>query len=365
MINRLKIKNPSPSMLLLYNVNGIQIADFLALRPHCTRRALDFLEEYLLLPRDARLLKLESCDFFARRDLGSYLFDDDKIEFWIRRICDRCHLLPGDAYFRGKRPSFVDELIEHGRQGRMSAENAARLVAAHTGQDFHDKRDAVLICVGWPTLARLLHKKWNFYGRAPRLVNCDQNLKEDACCRQSLHVEQRDREITYVRSSADFASMELVCGSEQLIIVESRPNKNPRSFVNDPGFILFRGPGGRIFGYFPSDLSEDDHRQMLDFFSGKTIFTRTVDFVRKYLAKHATSAAWINGALLAEEYAKGRTDDAVASLVWGSRFCGVTREEWFVDPLTEIQESHAAYGINLVNDLFFHVGWDVALDRAE
>ena len=212
MINRLKVKIPSPSMLLLYNVNGIQIADFLALRPHYVRPSLDFLEEYLLLPRDARLLKLESCEFFVRRDLGRYLFDDDKIEFWIRRICDRCRLVPGDAYFRGKRPAFVDGLIEHGRQGRMSAENAAKLVAAHTGKDFHDKRDAVLISVRWPTLARLLHTKWNFYGRAPRLVNCDQNLKEDARCRQSLHVEQRDNEIVYIRSSSDFAGMELDCG---------------------------------------------------------------------------------------------------------------------------------------------------------
>ena len=366
MINRLKVKNPSPTMMLLYRINGVQIADFIALKNSVVhRRSLEFLEEYLMLPRDARLLKLESCDFFVRRHLGNYLIDDEKIEAWIRRICERCHLLPGNVFYRLKRPAFVDELIEHGRQGRMSAENAAQLVVAHTGDDYHDKRDAVLFTVRWPKLARLLHKKWNLYGRAPRIVHCDQNLREDAQCRRSLHVGQKDQEIKHIRSSSDFAQMEAEHGGEQIVIVESRPSKDPRTFAVDPGFILFRSPGGSIYGYFPANLREVDHLQLLDFFSGKTIFTRTVDFIRKYLASHAKDAVWVNGSVIAEEYGRGRTDDAVASLVWGCRFCGITREEWFVDPLTETQEYHAAYGINAVNDLFFHIGWDEALRRAE
>ena len=366
MIKRLQVRNPSPSMLLLYNVHGVQIADFLALRtPNIQRRSLEFLEEYLLLPYDSRMVKLESYDFYNRNHLGSYLTDNSKIEFFIGRICERCKLMPGPLYFRRKRPAFVDSLIEMGKQGRMSAANAAKLVVAHTGDDFHDRRDAVLLAVRWPKLVRELHKGWNLIGRAPRFVHCDQNLINDVVCRSSLHIKQKDREITYIRSAADFDRMEIDCGSEQMMIVESCPNKDPRNFENSPGFILFRSPGGRIYGYFPSDLNERDHLQLLDFFSGRTIFTRTVDFVRQYLAKHAKDAAWINCSSLAEEVIGGRMDDSIASFLWGSRFCGVTREEWFTDPLSELQEYHAAYGINLVNDFYFHVGQDAILQRAE
>ena len=366
MINRLKVLNPSPEMLLLYDVNGVLIADYIGLKNEISqRRCLQFLEEYLLMPKVSRQSLLEECPFFARRDMGRYLFHDAKIEFWIRRICGRCNIMPGPTYYRGKRSAFVDSLIESGREGRMSAENAARLVVAHVGDDFHDKRDSIIITARWPKLARLLHKGWNLIGRAPRFVHCDQNLVQDPACRQSLHEKQRDREISYIRSSADFDQMELECASEQTLIVESRPNKNPRCFENDPGFVLFRAPNGRVFGYFPGNLRNEDHRRILEFFSGRTIFTRTTDFIRLYLTQHATDAAWINGAKLAEELTRGRTDDAVASLVWNCRFCGTTREEWFVDPLSEVQENHAAYGINLVSDLFSHVGQDAVLQRVE
>ena len=68
MINRLKVLNPSPKMLLLYDVNGVLIADYIGLKNEISqRRCLQFLEEYLLMPKVSRQSLLEECPFFARQ----------------------------------------------------------------------------------------------------------------------------------------------------------------------------------------------------------------------------------------------------------------------------------------------------------
>ena len=107
-----------------------------------------------------RKLQLESAPFYSRERFYDYLRDDSKIVNWILVICDKCEMAPGDAFFRHRRPGYIHEITESGRQGLVSSQNAALMLAKHVGDDYDDKKDAVLMSARWPALADSLSRNW-------------------------------------------------------------------------------------------------------------------------------------------------------------------------------------------------------------
>ena len=60
-------------------------------------------------------------------------------------------------------------------------------------------------------------------------------------------------------------------------------------------------------------------------------------------------------------HGEGRSDDAIANFVWGSRHCVVARDEWFGDPLSRTQEIHTASDLNMLDDLLGKIGLSVVM----
>ena len=128
------ISYPSTNFVLQLDVQPAQLAEYISrLNVVVQRSLINGLEEYLELTLDGRKIQLESCDFFNRADVLRYVKDDNKIESLIREIAIMCNLAPGDAFFRNRRPTFINDTIEASRQGFVSSENAAMMIAAHVG----------------------------------------------------------------------------------------------------------------------------------------------------------------------------------------------------------------------------------------
>ena len=116
--------------------------------------------------------------------------EDDQIETLVRSICLACDVAPGDAFFRNRRPRFINDVIESGRQGLVSSVNAARIIAAHVGENIDDRMDAVVMSARWPRVAQSLHALWKLWGPIPQVRRCNPNLKDDMNCRQNFHGDQ-------------------------------------------------------------------------------------------------------------------------------------------------------------------------------
>ena len=87
-------------------------------------------------------------------------------------------MAPGDAFFRHRHPGYINEIIESGRQGLISSQNAALMVARHVGDDY-DNKDAVLMSA----LADSLSRYWGLHYSVRKVSRCDPNLKKDIECR--------------------------------------------------------------------------------------------------------------------------------------------------------------------------------------
>ena len=121
----IQISNPSVSFLLQMDTQAKHLAEFLSrLIPSIQRDILDGMEEYLLLTLEDRKVQLEGCDFYNRQDFLKYMKDNARIESVIVETATACGVAPGDAFFRNRRPIFINNVVEAGRQGYISSENA-------------------------------------------------------------------------------------------------------------------------------------------------------------------------------------------------------------------------------------------------
>ena len=362
MMKRLCIGSPAPRSLLMYDVTSDQMAKHVAgLRPHIRRRIADFLEEYLSAPLEDRANYLTTLDFYVASDIHNYVLEDDRVELLLRRVCTEGGMMPGERYFRLKRPKFIDELVESGRQKRVSVENAALSLAVHAGEDYDDKRDAVVMAARWPRLAEILHKRWNLIGNAPRVIGCDKNLKEDVGCHPHLHTQQTDHDLNFVRDRAGFEALLATHSHEDLFIVETRKNRHPRKFDSTPSLITFRAPGRAIFAFFPPQMSEELREEIFSFLASKIIFTLNSDFAKFVLAAKNPNLRWINAGSFAVKFAVGRSGNAMTSFIWNRRYCVTSLEEWLTDPLTSVQTEHVAYAMNVLNVFLVKAGRENAM----
>ena len=81
--------------------------------------------------------------------------------------------------------------------------------------------------------------------------------------------------------------------------------------------------------------------------------------LKRWINPNGPKFRHIHAGSIATKLGEGRSNDAVASFVWGHRFCVITQEEWCRSPLTPAQDRHIAYEMNLVDALFSKVGPDV------
>ena len=352
--------------LLQMNVDGNTLAEYLAkLSPSSIRHILNGLESYWALPLDERNVQLESCPFYVRANFFSYLFDDDKIFEWIAAICRRCGMSPGDEFFRHRRPGYINQIIEAGRQGFITSQNAALMVAKHVGddEDYDERGDAVLMCARWPALADLLHERWRLYNFVRKVSFCDPNLKSNIECRHNFHAEQTETEVVFISSPADVDSAKSSLDREDLIILKCYDNKNPRSFDINPALISFRAPGRDVYAFFPHEIDESLRDDLYRFLAGKTLFLRFPDTVKKWLLNSGDQWKIVNLAKLGDKYNFGRSNDSIAFHVWGFRFCIVTQDEWMTYPLSDPQKYHVAYTMNMLDELVRKLGLDVVMQN--
>ena len=143
--------------------------------------------------------------------------------------------------------------------------------------------------------------------------------------------------------------------NEDFIIVVVKENRDPRSFSPIPSFVAFRAPGRKLFAFFPHN-DESLREEIFQFLSRKILLVRKPEAVRKWLSPTKAKFPHVHAATLAMKYGFGRSDDGIAGYVWDKRFCIVSRDEWFCDPLSRSQETHAAYALNMLDALITKVG---------
>ena len=363
-MTHLRIPAPTVTFLLQMNVLGDRIVEYVRqLNQNAVRDIIDGLEAYMALPLDERKIQLESAPFYSRERFYEYLRDDNKVMNWILVICDKCNMAPGDAFFRHRRPGYIHETIESGRQGFISSPNAALMVARHVGDDYDDKKDAVLMAARWPALAESLSSYWGLRHSVRRVSRCDPNLKKDVECRRNFHAEQTETEISFIRDSREIADMKATLAREELLVLTVSENKDPRSFDRNPSLAIFTAPGRDTFAFFPHDLEDDRRDEIYGFLRSKILCLQAPERAKKWLLSQGDTWRIVNLSGLMEKLKLGRATDSFSLHVWGSRFCIINKDEWMMDPLTDSQKYHVAYATNMLVALVGKIGLDVVMQN--
>ena len=292
-----------------------------------------------------------------------YVQGDDQIKRLVRSICLASSVAPGDAFFRNRRPRFINDVIELGRQGVVSSFNAARIISAHVGENIDDRMDAVVMTARWPRVAQSLHALWKLWGPIPQVRRCDPNLKDDMNCRQGFHGERCDKEISVIKTRIDVAGMKTALQNEDLLVLIFKPNRDPRSFNILPSFVAFRAPGREIYGFLPHEINIAIRDEILTFISCKILFIRAPELVRKWLTPEKRGFRFVHAATLAKLNGAGRSNDAISEFVWGHRFCDITRDEWICEPISRSQEFHLAYLLNMLDSMIGKIGLSTVMSQ--
>ena len=366
-MSRLNNLSPDLKLILQMDVNGATMADYMHSRiiPDHVRRVLDELETYFTMSKDERSAQLEACPFYVEKRRHEYLSSDEKILDWIYSIYNKCNQTPGDVILKFRRHKFIDEVIEWGRQGFVSAKNATEMVARHVGEDYNGRNDAVLMSVRWPLLSELLHQRWGLPGFVRRIFDVDPNLKQDAMCRRNFHVGQTITEVTTIRDQAEADKMMEAMAYESFMVLIERPNRDPRSVDANPSLVAFQAPGRAIYCIFPHDIDEKLRKIIYGWLRSKSLFLRYPKETRKWLTSPGDEFSSVGLGYLGRVCKVGRSSDSLCYSVWGSRFCVISKEEWLADPLNEIQTYHLAYEVDLMSSLVYKLSLDVVLSHVK
>ena len=89
------------------------------------------------------MIQLESYPFFRRDTVPKYVWRDEDVTELIRTLAQSANDSPTAPYFRHTRSAFVEALIEHGANARVTTDNAVKQAIAFAGPDFYDQNDMV------------------------------------------------------------------------------------------------------------------------------------------------------------------------------------------------------------------------------
>ena len=363
MVGMLKFMNhhdPEPRLFLTFNVKDGSAAEFYAsLHPSSRRKIMDFLSRFLSVRNEERLIQLESFPFFRRDAVPQCVWRDEDVAELIRTLAQAAEDTPTAPYFRHTRSAFVETLIKHGVNGRVRVKNAVKQAIAFAGPDFYDQNDMVSALAKWKAVAEGMKRETNVWASIPQFYRCDPNLLQEPECRVPLHQNQTlDRVFVVInKSTLEKAKAEI---EGMFVYMHVTLNKDPRILSDIPSLILVKSPTSKVVGIFAQEVDRELLREWLFFLSKFLVATRFIKSTRALFKKFQFHPKYLDVTAAMIKHAGGKTNEAISMWVWGIRFCPIAKEEWVVNPLDAIQEHHACYYMDMMDQAVRKLGvWNV------
>ena len=366
----LGIRRPEPRHFLFYKKCKMnQFLEETSLDGADHRRILKYLMGYFELTLEMRVEHLKSCSFFGEPPIEDYPTTNEEIYPMIGSFCLHLNLELPIAYRRHKRQTFVDELLENGKLGRISSDNAVKQALAHAGEDFKDRCWMITALSEWPVVAEELKKRSCSWVKIPRAIHRHKYLISSMTCTKPLHRHQVHDGVFVIQDEMELreAQHRLVGPFLQVTFVS---NADPRIVPSPdhPSLIAVKAPSSKTFVIFfageeQAQEEKDKTEKLLQGLCrhiGKfPLLSRSVKHIVRYLKKYAeTAVKWGNSYELANELTGGRRAESVTRWLWDLDFCPLTSYDWLENPLTKEQEYHLAYGMEIMQALIVKTGVD-------
>ena len=353
--NFLNLRAPYPRLLLMFKgEEGPAATYYASLDGGKRREIMDYLCRYLNSSSEERLVQLESAPFYQKDLQGTYTWRDEDVIRLVETFCRTAEDSPAPAYFRKTREKFIETLIDHGTNARVTAKNAALQAKAFAGEDWYDKCDMIVSLSKWPVVAEGLRKELgSWVGPAP-LYRQDRNLKISPECRSVLHQNQLVRSVVVLKDERGLEEAKKVLGDFSHVYVVQ--NKNPRKLTDVPTAIAFKSPGSPVYVSFPQELPKETTENILRFLAQATVVTKSVKTTRAVFRSCGLVPHFRDLTSGMVKETGGRTNEAIATYVWGHRFCPISKEDWISSDLDAGQSYHLAYYMDMVDQAIQKLG---------
>ena len=374
-VNRLRHFNMPPHLFLLFRHKHFPL-NFDAIQSIGTQEVIVFLSHYLELTAEQRLDKLKTFPFFNPLLADEWYVREGKdIANLIWNICRVLgpEVEPGEAYFRFKRPEFVKELINHGKNGRTTIENATKQAVRFLGNDMADRNAMVHELAEWRPVAESVKKQT---GASVNISQCaslptsanDENHFKHIECNATMHLFQTSTQVHVIRNQVVFDSLKNYLDGDA-IHMHIITNRDPRSLTDMPSAIILKStslPTPKVCAIFPQEVEKSLVKAVLEHVAARApMITRAVNALRHLIFNFKLKEAKIlNLQKALDRHVEGRSNLAVCFWAWDHDFCEVTGREWFTSQLTKQQEYHLAYYMDLITDVIRKIGLDDCPSRA-
>jgi hypothetical protein len=179
------------------------------------------------------------------------------------------------------------------------------------------------------------------------------------------HEHQTEKRIIIVNTEARYSEMMDRVASPDCLLMMIREEKDPRTTSIEPGMVLFRSVLSSSYGFFPNQTETGLKRRILEFLAQTPIVAKQIRQIEKFFKKYGQKIKAIDGDVIANSFAGGRSWNVIAEKTWNTRFCEVTSREWLTEPLTVAQEYHLAAAMNLWRDYLLSVDMHIVLQNIE
>ena len=355
-MNGLALARPHPRLFLLFNHTDEGPANYFATLTDSSRKEiLVYLSRYLAAQTEDREVQLEACPFYRKDMKQRCVWVEKDVIALIERLCKAKGDTPSPSYFRKLRPQFVEKLIEHGENGRVTVENAIKQALAFAGDDWRDQADMVTALGKWNAVSAGVKNATGAFPHPPQFYHVDKNLAKAPDCREILHRGQTVDSVVIVDSAGilEEARREMTGDMSYVHIIL---NKNPRRLTETPSTVVFKAPGSRIYAVFPQEVDVALYKEVLMFLADADIATRTSKIVKSILRCHNLSARLLDVTAALLKVGAGRKNESIGEWLWGHRFCPITKEDWLSPPLSSLQERHLAYYMDFMEQAVLKIG---------
>ena len=352
------LNNPEPRLFLLFKSNDAAYVDYFAgLTCVAKRDILIFLSKYLEVRMEERIIQLQSYPYYRKDLLKTLIRFDDEIVTLMESLCKVTKLPPTRSFFRYRREAFINTLIEHGANARLTVENAIKQAVAYAGPNWHDHCDMVVALAKWKPVAEGVKEKTNAWNNVPQIYCVDPNLAKEPECRTILHQNQSLEAVYIINDdkSLDWARKE---GAGKFHYVYILPNKNPRIITDTPSMVAIKAQGSRVFAFFPQLCDPELLKKIVDFLSRSPVASRNLKLAKSFFREYGPLPQLMDVVAACQKEFQGKTNEAVCEFTYGHRFCPIAREEWMEPPLTFLQEKHLAYYMEMIDRLIGKIGAD-------
>ena len=147
--------------------------------------------------------------------------------------------------------------------------------------------------------------------------------------------------------------------SGEFIHTHFKEERDPRSLSFSPSVVFFKGKTNRpskICALFPDSMDQTLLKEVFTHVTRRPIVTRSMKLARAFFKRIGVKASFLDFSGTAVKHLGGRSDVAVCDFVWNHKFCPIASWEWMVDPLTELQEYHMVYLMELTEAAVIKMG---------